>query len=360
MNLSKLINIIILTIITFTVIIFFSACPDTTGGENDDYDDIVLLPPESVSASVDGDSNLITWSAAEGAEMYEILRNEGTGEDWEVIAENVTDTGYQDFGFSEELDTKYAVVSIRENERSELSKASNVLTRFVRNISATKLEYDNKIVIYWAEHTEANSYVVYRYDSKEDADPDSLTETTTNVFEDTTAVQGETYFYKVCWKQEGDNREYGGNVPFVFGIYDENIDYHEPNDGYDDITGQTESTVFNSLQPPYSYSFSDGTINGVVSDSDWYKYAGTATILTVQVTLPAGTVFKTDELRLVFYYDGEFYPKNSFYSLSRGNNYCGFDSYGFPLPSGTVEVYFKIYTVASSSRNILGEYEVAF
>lgn len=217
----------------------------------------------------------------------------------------------------------------------------------VTGLESSVLLYKDGIRLSWDRVEGAEHYRLYRYSLKSDPNP-AVVELKSNSYSDSAIPEGEleqgvAYFYRVSSVKSGIESHLSS---FSAGLFGENVDSyeisgsHNSNDHYQNITGQTASTLFKADSPPLIYSIPDGT-GGVVTDSDWYKYRGEPRLLSINVKLQSGTGLKNGKLKIKFLYNGSFTEPETIKDGIIPGNYL-FNSYG-KNPPATVDVYYCIY-----------------
>ncbi len=346
------IRTIFLLILSISIYI---SCSDPTGGSGSDPGtETGISAPNNVTVAVDGDTMVISWNSLSGVEYYKIYRKVGSG-DYELISSGVTSNTYTDMTVPPDSYVQYAVRSFSPIYQSPLSEPSDPISIYVQRLKASLLEYNDRITISWNKHPEAESYRVYRGLSEVDTPVEvaefSSSDDTVSYSDIKTASNNiseeQPYFYRITWEKEGS--EYGAYSPMVMGVFTNNIDYDEPdNDDY--VTLPDNTYTPSSANPPLIYSFSDGA-GGSEADIDWYRYHGDPENVTVNIDLTSGD-FYDNELKIRFFYNNEYLAPQD---INNGENTYLFDFQG---ATGTVNLYFKVYPVVSSSRNVIGSYYV--
>jgi len=225
----------------------------------------------------------------------------------------------------------------------------------IGNVKTNVLESTSEIQITWEHYDGADSYNIYRYDSKQDTSPVVFI-SSSNSYTDGSVSINESYFYKVS---KTTSSVEDSTSDFTFALISNIADVFEENDSFTDVEGLTSSSpVLNaSASDAVIYSCLDGNGNHV-TDVDWYKYVGGKTTIFVDVQLDTSTEFESGDIKIVFYYNGGYKtPQNV--APAEVNTYSFGDYNGDE--TGEVEVYFKIYvdeSEVSHSAEIVEEYSI--
>ncbi|MBN2440953.1 MAG: hypothetical protein JXJ04_06395 [Spirochaetales bacterium] len=368
-------KILYIFLLILTVLLFSCDLPETDDGQRvtasptptteltpnptgEPIEEITVLPPETVEADFVDAVPQVVWSSVDLADTYEIYRQDGVGEYRLTGTVEASAHTFADPGFPRNVSFNYTVVSKCGHYYSRPSKPSNNLSKYIRNLEATKLEYTDRIIITWQEAYNADNYRVFRYLSK-DEEPLVIGETDTPGFADTFCKKNVLYYYRVTW--DSHNTEYGTGGPFADGICSDYIDFYEPNDRITDIENQQISTVFVRGQPPYIFSFYDNS-GGTSIDTDWYKYSGPPRMICIKVSLPFDSVFNEHELFFRFYYNNSLQPEQPLYAewTDMTQNEWGrtfiFDN--FDTHADTMELYYTIYPLLPTTIHKFGSYRI--
>lgn len=275
------------------------------GGEEDDGSpdqQPTIDPPAGVAAAFDADGAiLVSWEAVDSAQDYIIYRSTN-GETFAQIAAT-DETAYADTTFDGAAIVSYAVAAAVDDLVSSMSESSGELYEYVAGVTASRMEYDDEIVVSWRRNPSATTYVVYRRDASEEgayvqlAEVASGTEYVDDAGAATNAPEADTgYRYQVRWINAVDGVEYNASGKSVFGIYSETVDHAEPNDDPDEVDG--DSVLPDEDNPAMLYRYS--SVSGdVEADTDWYRRQVTAeetVVVTVEVNEPSGTITSGDIL----------------------------------------------------------------
>ncbi len=158
-----------------------------------------LARPDITVSNVASSGKLkISWDAVDGAEKYYVYRRVGTSGEYKYLT-STTKTSLTNT--STEAGTKYyyKVKAIHENTaaNSAYSSAKSSTCDLPRpSISTSIVASSGKIKVSWNEIDGAVKYYVYRSTSK-DGEYSYLTSTTKTSLTNTSAVAGNTYYYKV-------------------------------------------------------------------------------------------------------------------------------------------------------------------
>ncbi len=138
----------------------------------------------------------LEWEAIEGADLYRVRRNDGSG--WVNYAD-VQNTVYTDTDVENGKEYKYAVYA-RIN--GEWSKASNIVgVAPVGEVTITAAEaYGDSIELEWTAISNAESYRIRRNDGSGWVNYQDLTDT---LYTDTDVTAGKSYRYAVYAKVDG-------------------------------------------------------------------------------------------------------------------------------------------------------------
>jgi hypothetical protein len=189
-------------------------------------------------------------------------------------------------------------------------------------VTASNLEYNNQIRVYWNDAGGVDAYKVYRYESTGFGNPEIFDAATNEYLDMSGSEKGPDadtpYFYRVACVAGGVT--YAESSVYSVGIFHTEIDYFENND-----TLENAAEIPGGEQTAYIYSFQDGD----AQDTDWYTSPGTGSERDIQitVTLPEDSPL-SGEIRLIIYTTGV--PK----VLSEGKNYIGY--------TGADTLYFRI------------------
>ncbi len=163
----------------------------------------LLDPPTNVQAS-DGTFTYyvqVTWSAAAGADAYQVFRSPTPDGEFAYLGET-TSTTYNDVTAKTGIRYYYAVKSLKNPDT--LGSLSNSDSGFKNgniprpeNVQATDGDHPDKIVITWDEVAEATSYEIVRDTLPNGTYNLKIGTSTDPVFEDTTALNNIIYYYKV-------------------------------------------------------------------------------------------------------------------------------------------------------------------
>lgn len=351
-------------IIFLAALILICSCPppdkdDDTPGGGGNPDDPPQAPANVIVARQGLDLK-ITWSTANGADEYEVLRRYGAN--GQFTTRTVTaGTSYLDTDFDGSKQIQYAVKSIKDGIPSQGTR-SNIISNYVQNITAGLFKSTDSIPLSWDIHPEVpDAYRVYRYTSKDPVqEPVFLGEVAINQFTDaaadpeTSPAINTAYFYRVTWIKDGI--ENGENGPYTFGIYSTKIDTNETGDDKEKAKAIAKNAA--ALEACI-YSFGDG-IGGVVADIDWYKYskpAGSGEMVCLIVHLPKDLPngSSLDGYMKVRKYDGDTciddQGEELFYVA--GGQECFLN-----LGSASEAGYFEIFTTFGSGSSVVKEYSV--
>lgn len=222
----------------------------------------------------------------------------------------------------------------------------------VSGISATVLEYDDKITLQWTKLEDADLYKIYQYKSKTGLATFTTTEIG-NTFDSTKidlANQPQkdiVYYYKVTWMKNGI--EYGKGVDLVKGLYSSQTDEFELNDSFSKAQSLTKDTPVQAI----TFALKDEA-NEIVIDDDYYKFVNTSietTTLKVGVTISNESSFKG---KLYFHFYNEQGPVGSEQLISNTEN--RFTYPGEIQPNEVI--YFEIKPNSVSGDEKIGSYSI--
>ena len=251
--------------------IFFPSCSNTSaGGGNDDGS-----PPEPIPLLADIINNdvRLSWSPIEGATEIAVFRKTGSGTFQEIGGQAYSGESFTDDTCPRDLALTYSIrftlddASARDSQESNTVMISLTPIKVDDRVQATILEYQNSIKVSWDHQADADTYRLYRYQSKDDSTPMSF-ETANNYYDDSKASADTSYYYKVACIR--DNVEFEKTDSFAMGIYSTHLDLFEPNDSKEEAR---QLTVGSGVQNAVIFSLPDG-IGGVDSDVDWYRIEG--------------------------------------------------------------------------------------
>ena len=165
-----------------------------------------LPAPANLKAEYKDFSNVtLSWTASTGAQSYRVYRSESSSGTYSQIANGVTGTTYVDSTVQIENTPKtyyYKVVAVYNDIQSDYSDIVNAtVSRLVapKNLTADFRKFD-AVVLKWTASEYAQSYNVYRSDSKDGKYDSVITGVKELTYIDNKVEIGDTartYYYKV-------------------------------------------------------------------------------------------------------------------------------------------------------------------
>ena len=197
-------------------------CTETALSETD-YGYIIACPvmlPQNLTASdgTETDKIILTWEDSVNASFYKIYKSLTPGQ-FNYYATS-KDNSYEDTNVESGNLYYYAITAskddCRETNLSNSDKGSVFYCPFFapENLKATDNKYTDKIVITWDQMNSVDSYNIYRSISPQD-DFEFIGDSTTNRYEDKTALKGKQYYYNVsaikksCAETDKSNHDRG-------------------------------------------------------------------------------------------------------------------------------------------------------
>lgn len=237
--------------------------------------DTVIPVVTSISALKSGNAIDITWSYDKPFTTFELYREADSGSAV-LIKSGLTTKTFKDDEYPYDTGFFYKIVVLHNGKRSENSTKSNKLNIStsdikVQNIKASVLTYANEIRLTWNPVRGAESYKIYRYNFKSDANSAADFSSANTSFTDSNPGNDKAHYYKVSWVKGGT--EYGQSGSWAFGITTSVADVYEPNNSIDDIPENAGSVIFDPNQQYSIYSREDG-LDGRYRDEDYYIYRG--------------------------------------------------------------------------------------
>lgn len=141
---------------------------------------------------------LVSWTAVEGAQSYEVYRASSKTGDYKLV-DTVTGTTLTDDSGSAGKTYYYKVRALGENTEasSAYSKVVSATRKLARpEVTLKNVSSNGKIIVSWESQKGARTYEVYRATSKTGSFSKIKTTTSTS-FTDTSSAAGKTYYYKV-------------------------------------------------------------------------------------------------------------------------------------------------------------------
>ncbi|WP_343045050.1 pectinesterase family protein [Paenibacillus lemnae] len=186
---------------------YYVVTATSVAGESEESDVITVRPeaplpaPEGITGSAGDASAVISWHAAGNASSYQVKRSTSNGGPYTVIADQVTDTRYEDSGL-ENGKVYYYVVSAKDSTASSAnSNAVRVIPYPASSVPAPdQLQLSpgkDHVKLSWPAVEGASSYQVQRSESRDGASRVIASDLNRPEFTDTDVVTGKTYYYSV-------------------------------------------------------------------------------------------------------------------------------------------------------------------
>lgn len=194
----------------------------------------------------------LTWSVVTNAQVYNIKRANSIDGLYETIAENLTETSFQDTKLIKNTTYYYKISALSSGGESPNSSAVPAKTFDIivpGKIANSKLASgDAQINLKWDMMYDANFYV--KRSTSETGPFTTIATTESNSYTDVTVANGTTYYYKiVAFNPAGEGA-------------DSNISIAKPNSGQHSYYDFNESSVQN---PNDQWGFHEATLNGNTS-----------------------------------------------------------------------------------------------
>lgn len=161
-----------------------------------------IASPKSVTAVNEIDGIVVSWERVNGASSYAVYRDDGSGEYLPVdVVNGDNNTSYLDTDVYHGQKYSYKIIAI--NTSSGESKASEDvadLLRWNEEITAVPSYAAGGMLVDWADHDVADSFILYRSSGEEWL---PIAETTESCFLDTSVVSDKKYSYAVGLIIEG-------------------------------------------------------------------------------------------------------------------------------------------------------------
>ncbi len=184
-------------------------------GEKKDSNSIVIpllkpVAPESVTATVENNAVIISWSVVEGANKYRVYRKEYDGTSWGSW-EKLTDTpslSYIDSTIETGKKYRYCVRAYNEAGWGDKKEAKTVKIPLSKPDEPSTIqvkEEDNMVVITWSEVKKADKYRLYRRELNGSnwSEWKEINDTFLLSYTDRDIRYGNTYQYAVSAGNEG-------------------------------------------------------------------------------------------------------------------------------------------------------------
>ena len=155
--------------------------------------------PVATATNIDSTGKIkVTWNAIEGAVSYKVYRSEAVDGVYEHVF-TATRTKYNNTGAVAGKTYYYKVIAVDANGEavSQFSEIVSCTCKYPRLVvTASNIESSGKIALTWEAVEGAVSYKVYRAEAKDGVYENVFTATRTK-YNNTGAVAGKTYYYKV-------------------------------------------------------------------------------------------------------------------------------------------------------------------
>jgi len=170
-----------------------------------------LLPAVVTGLSATTDENLqvsLTWSGVVDTDSYVVYRSESVDGTYSQIVRNITDLTYTDEDVIPKTSYFYKISGVNIDGEGEMNNAveGSALPEIADvpgNILASQGLYGNKVVITWDAAERAETYTVYRADTVDGTYIELVNGLNSLTYEDSSAIDGLSYFYKVTAVNEG-------------------------------------------------------------------------------------------------------------------------------------------------------------
>lgn len=297
----------------------------------------------ALQARVEDSTVILTWDVSDLA-SFKVFRRSGGGDFAEIAAESNPAASFTDTTCPENTELSYRLTFTLVDSTSFDSLVSNtviILSDPVSyqtvSITASRLEYNDRIRIFWDAVPGAEAYRLYRAES-EDFSTAVTFPCPANQYDDVSSgaggpSAGTPYFYKVACVI--DDVVYPGSTVTAAGLFRAEIDYFEENDSRlsaEETGGVSETACL--------FSFDDG----ILQDVDWYKYTGDETSVRITISLEPESLL-AGEARLVVENTG------ASLVLAEGDNSLDY--------TGGEDLFFRVeFIYFNPPGDILDDYEV--
>lgn len=170
-----------------------------------------VLPatPTNFSGSPISSSKInLSWTSVNSALYYSLLRSKTSDGDYDVIANNLTNTAYEDVNLDANTKYFYKVKAVNFSGESVVSNVINVTTN---SLSIPKIPTgfvavsgNLNVVLSWDKTDEASKYIIKR-SSTYNGTYETIAETSSLNYIDTTVTGGLIYYYKLIASNEVGN-----------------------------------------------------------------------------------------------------------------------------------------------------------
>lgn len=227
--------------------------------------------PQVIKISMYEQLVYIEWNTVKYANSYNIYRWNDKKSSWDKTG-TTPDTTYFDGNMNNNTKYWYSVTAVNKYGESEGSDAVSihVMKETARipavpvNISVSKGEYTDKIVVSWSKVQNAETYYIERWQSGMDA-WEYLTETTATSITDKNVHQGIYYYYSIS---AGNKTGYSDFSEYQYGYVKESGDSYEDWDDWENWDDEWDDWE-DWLDDDSVYREEDYS-----DDYEPYKYAG--------------------------------------------------------------------------------------